>query len=220
MSKLKRFESEYDWPDVEYPFATRYIGKFEKNNKISVNILAVEGERIYILRKLKYDYRNVNLMLITGENSFPDEMWKHNRKHYIAIKSLSRLLTKANTKHNGNQHHCTNCLHRFPMEISKNEHESYCVCNKPVRVEMPMRRPWVRYSKGQYQFKVPFAMYVDFESLLTKLTVKDSGMGASCIVNVHEPSGWCVKSEFEYGEVKDPIKMYRGKDYVEKFANI
>ena len=119
VNKLKRFESEYDWTDIEYPFTTRYIGKFEKNNKILVNILAGEGERIYILRKSKYDYRNVNLMLITGENSFPDEMWKHNRKHYVAIKSLSRLLTKANTKHNGNQHHCTNCLHGFPMEISK-----------------------------------------------------------------------------------------------------
>ena len=148
VSKLKRFESEYDWTDIEYPFATRHIGKFEKNNKILVNILAVEGERIYILRKSKYDYRNVNLMLITGENSFPDEMWKHIRKHYVAIKSLSRLLTKANTKHNGNQHHCTNCLHGFPRNISKNKHESYCVRNELVRVEMPTCRPWVRTPKA------------------------------------------------------------------------
>ena len=47
--------------------------------------------------------------------------------------------------------------------------------------------------------------------------MKESGMGATCIVNVHEPSGWCVKSEFAYGEVKDPIKMYRG-NCVEKFC--
>ena len=40
-------------------------------------------------------------------------------------------------------------------------------------------------------------MYADFESLLTEPTVKESGMGATCIVHVHEPSGWCVKSEFE-----------------------
>ena len=61
-------------------------------------------------------------------------------------------------------------------------------------------------------------MYADFESLLIEPTVKESGMGAMCIVNVHEPSGWCVKSEFAYGEVKDLIKMYRGKDCVEKFC--
>ena len=30
-------------------------------------------------------------------------------------------------------------------------------------------------------------MYVDFESSLTKPTVKESGMGATRIVNVHEP---------------------------------
>ena len=38
--------------------------------------------------------------------------------------------------------------------------------NGAVRIEMPMRKPYVRYSKGQYQLKVPFAMYANFESLL------------------------------------------------------
>ena len=38
-------------------------------------------------------------------------------------------------------------------------------------------------------------------------------------VNQHIPSGWCVYSKFSYGEVKDPLKLYRGKDCVEKFCN-
>ena len=37
-------------------------------------------------------------------------------------------------------------------------------------------------------------------------------------MNMHEPSGWCVKSEFVHGEVSNPIKVYRGKDCVEKFC--
>ena len=37
-------------------------------------------------------------------------------------------------------------------------------------------------------------------------------------MNMCEPSGWCVKSEFVHGEVSNPIKVYRGKDYVEKFC--
>ena len=32
------------------------------------------------------------------------------------------------------------------------------------------------------------------------------------------PSGWCVQAEFAYGEVKDPLKLYRGKDCVRKFC--
>ena len=38
-------------------------------------------------------------------------------------------------------------------------------------------------------------------------------------INVHVPSGWCVRSEFAYGEVKDPLKLYRGKDCVKKFCD-
>ena len=95
ISKLRKFEEEYNWIDVEFPFAIRSIDKFERKNEISVNILAVESRRIFICRNSDYRYeRVVNLMIITGENSFPDQEEKFNRKHYIAIKSLSRLLAK------------------------------------------------------------------------------------------------------------------------------
>ena len=36
-------------------------------------------------------------------------------------------------------------------------------------------------------------------------------------INTHVPSGWCVHSTFAYGDVPDSLKMYRGKDCVEKF---
>ena len=123
-------------------------------------------------------------MLINGENSFKYHPDKHARKHYIAVKSLSRLLVKKNTKHESVQCHCMNCLHGFPSEISRDNHESYCKANDAVRIKMPTRKPYIRYSKGQYQLKVPFAMYVDFESLLVKPSNEEGG-----IVNMHEPSG-------------------------------
>ena len=47
-SKLRKFEEEYDWSDVEFPFVIRSIDKFEDNNEISVNILAVEDRRVFI----------------------------------------------------------------------------------------------------------------------------------------------------------------------------
>ena len=81
---------------------------------------------------------------------------------------------------------------------------------------MPMRKPYVKYSKGRYQLKVPFVMYADFKSLLTKPSEEEKKRG---IVNVHEPSGWCNKFEFAYGEVDNPIKMYRGRTALRNFAN-
>ena len=144
-------------------------------------------KRIFILRKSTRNYRRVvNLMLITGKNSFPDEPGKHSRKHYIAIKLLSRLLTVKNSKHKEAQYHCTNCLHGFPTEVSRDKHESSCVANDAVRIEIPSWNPYVRYSKGKYQLKVPFTMYADLESLLVKPSKEEKERG---IVNVDEPSG-------------------------------
>ena len=37
-------------------------------------------------------------------------------------------------------------------------------------------------------------------------------------INTHVPSGWCVHSTFAYRDVSDPLKMYQGKDCVEKFV--
>ena len=50
---------------------------------------------------------------------------------------------------------------------------------------------------------------------MTKTSEEEEKRG---IVNIHKPSGWCVKSEFAYGEVDNPIKMYRGKDCIEEFC--
>ena len=37
--------------------------------------------------------------------------------------------------------------------------------------------------------------------------------------NNHVPSGWCVRREFAYGKVENPLKLYRGKDCVKKFCD-
>ena len=91
ISKLKRFEKDFDWSGIEFPVSVKDIKKFEFRNQISINLLAIEGEQIYICRKGGNYERIINLMLITGNN----------RKHYVAIKSLSRLLSGQNTKHKG-----------------------------------------------------------------------------------------------------------------------
>ena len=85
---------------------------------------------------------------------------------------------------------------------------------------MPHKRPIVEYSDGQFQFKVPFIMYADFESILELIQGPGNNPRISTTrgINVHVPSGWCVRSKFAYGEVKDPLNLYRGKDCVRKFC--
>ena len=38
-------------------------------------------------------------------------------------------------------------------------------------------------------------------------------------VDNHVPSGWCIQSEFSYKEVKNPLRLYRGKYCIRKFCD-
>ena len=110
VSKLRRYERDFDWSGLEFPVSFKDINKFERNNEIGVNILAIENKKTYICRKGRDYNRIANLMLIT-------DVENPNKKHYVAVKSLSRLLSKQNSKHKEAQHFCTNCLNGFESEI-------------------------------------------------------------------------------------------------------
>ena len=85
---------------------------------------------------------------------------------------------------------------------------------------MSHKRPIVEYSDGQFQFKVPFIMYADFESILEPIQGPGNNPSISLMrgVNEHKPSGWCIYSKFAYGSVTNPLKEYRGKNCISKFC--
>ena len=51
VSKLRRYENEFDWSEISYPVSTKDISKFETRNRIGVNVLALNGKTPYICRK-------------------------------------------------------------------------------------------------------------------------------------------------------------------------
>ena len=124
-----------------------------------------------------------------------------------------------NSKHKESQHFCTNCLQGFSDIKSRDDHYTYGRSNESVRIEMPTKNPIVEYSNGQHQFKVPFIMYTDLESILEPIQGASNNPNQSSTrgVNVHTPSGWCLHSKFAYGNVEKPTTQYRGSDCVEKF---
>ena len=139
ISKLRRYEDDFDWDGIKFPASIRDIKRFESRNEITINILALEDKKVYICRKGKEYDRVANLMLITDQS----------RKHYVAIKSLKRLLSRQNSKHKESQHFCINCLQGFAERKSRDEHYVYCRSNEAVRIEMPNKKPIVQYSDGQ-----------------------------------------------------------------------
>ena len=212
VSNLKKFADNYDWSRLEFPFAINKIGIFEKKNDISVTVLALKGQEIYITRKSEHKAsKNIKLLFITDGNS----------RHYTAIKSLSRLLGSRNTRHAHKQYFCLYCLQGFHSELSRDKHYEYCKDNKAVKIEMPKPGSFVEFHNGQNQFKVPFTMYADFEVILRPVHGPSPSPNEPYTkkVNRHIPSGFCVYSKFAYGEIKDPLKLYRGKDCVQVFCD-
>ena len=204
-----KFKDNYDWSRLEFPVSIKDIGKFETRNDISVNILAGEGRDIYIHRKGRGMSREINLLIVSEDGI----------QHYTTIKSLSRLLSSKNSNTKCKQHFCMNCLQGFTQELSRDQHQAYCKDNESVRVEMPKQGSTVEFKDGQNQFRVPYIMYVGFESILEPMEPGSPNQPYTNEVNQHMPSGWCVYSKFAYGDVDDLLRTYRGKDCIETFCS-
>ena len=214
VSNLRKFIDNYDWSGLEFQVSIKDIGKFETNNNISVNVLAVEGRDIYIHRKGWRVGREINLLMVSE-----DGIW-----HCTAIKSLSRLLSSKNSNTKHKQHFCMNCLQGFTQELSRDQHQVYWKDNESVsvRVEMPKQGSSIEFKDGRNQFRVPYITYADFESILELMgpvEPRSLNQPDTNEVNQHTPSGWCVYSKFAYGDLDNPLRLYRGKDCIETFCN-
>ena len=108
ISKLQHYEDQYNWNAIKFPLAIQKIGKFEKKNPgIAVNVLFNKKESIYTACRSDLNGRcckQVNLlMIVEGAN-----------RHYIAIKNISRLLSKLNNgKKNRAYYFCKKYLNNF-----------------------------------------------------------------------------------------------------------
>ena len=153
------------------------------------------------------------------------------KRHYTTIKSISRLLSKLNGKTKRAYYYCMNCLNGFHTGSARNKYYEYCSSNGHVKVNMPSEEEkWLKFHDGQYQFMLPFILYADSESILKPVneryrdrmnTMKAERKGKASYmekINRHVPSGWCVHSTFAYGDLPNPLKLYQGKDCVEKFV--
>ena len=196
MPNLRKFTDNYDWSGLEFPVAINKIGVFERKNDVSITILALKGPEVYIARKSECKFsKNVNLLLIADGNC----------RHYMVIKSLSRLLGSRNSKHAHKQHFCLNCLQGFHSEGSRDKHYEYCKDNEVVKIEMPEPGSFMEFHDGQYQAKVPFTMYIDFEAILRPVHGSSSNPNERYTkeINRHIPSSFCVCSKCAHGPVEN-----------------
>ena len=104
----------------------------------------------------------VNLLMITDRT---------NNWHYLAVKSISGLMRRITSDHNGD-FHCLNCFHPYTTEKKHKKNESTCKDHDFCYVKMPDEdKKILKYNPGEKSIRVPHIIYVDLECLLEKKTL-------------------------------------------------
>ena len=157
ISKIKPFIEEYNWKNIDFPSTSKDWKKFELNNEIALNILYIphDTKKIEIAYKSKYNLTRekqiILLMISNGEN------W-----HYLAVKSLSGLLTGITSNHK-EDFYCLNCFHSYRTKNKLEAHKKVGKNRDYCCVEMPTKdNNTIKYNHGEKYIKLPFVVLRGF----------------------------------------------------------
>ena len=103
LSKYTAHESELNWDGLTFPVTLQQIPKFEKRNKVSINVYGWDkSDKPYLLQKSKIGEaeKHVDLLLLEeGANS-----------HYCWIKNFSRFARQPSDHKHCAKHYCHYCM--------------------------------------------------------------------------------------------------------------
>ena len=217
ISKLEPFINNYNWDNIDFPAGHKEYSAFKKNNSdIAINILYVpyktqETRQAYISKHNKTRNTHANLLMITDGTG----NW-----HYLAIKSISGLLTGITWNHNGD-FYCLNCFQSYTTEKKLRKHEKVCENHDFCHLKMPDEdNKILKYVSGEKSLKVPFIIYADLECLFKKINTFQNNPDKSYTEKkaTHRPSGSSLVTCCSFDKSKNEQKYYRGKDCMKIFC--
>ena len=137
-------------------------------------------------------------------------------RHYLVVKSLSRLLRGITSNNNGD-FYCLNCFHSYRTKETLKKHEKVCKDHDYCYVKMPKEDQKIKYSLGEKSLKVPFTIIADLKCILLKTSSCQNNPGKSYTERKakHELSGysWIICCSFNAS--MNGRGYYRGKDSME-----
>ena len=213
ISKIKPFINKYNWNDINFP--KKDWNKFEVNNKnVALNILYVpfNTKKIEIAYKSKYnlirDNQIILLMISNGKN------W-----HYLAVKSLPRLLRGISSNHNSD-YYCLNCFQSYRTENKLNVRKKICENHEYCNIEMPSPNNIIKYNQREKSLELPFIIYADLECLLKKIDTcqNNPDLSSTTKINEHIPSGYSIYTNCSFDKSNNKLSYYRGEDCMKRFC--
>ena len=128
----------------------KMYSKPKKNLKLIIKMLLLILYMCLLINLNKYNLVRDNQMILLMISN--DENW-----HYLAVKSLSRLLRGITSKDS------------YRTENKLNAHKKICENNEYCNIEMPStNNKLIKYNQGDKSLKLPFIIYADLECLLKK----------------------------------------------------
>ena len=163
--KYQEYEHELNMSGIQYPVDIKNISKFEHQNNISINVYVYDDKKIFPLRitTMTVARHHVNLLYITADET----------SHYVLVKDLSRLISIQYNNHNNKHYLCQYCFYACNSEEVLKNHLEKCKLHGAERIKFPepddkKGRDKVKFTKTEYQLRLPFLIYADFENVLRK----------------------------------------------------
>ena len=148
-------------------------------------------------------------MISNGEN------W-----HYLAVKSLPRLLRGITNNHDGDCY-CLNCCRSYRTENKLNAHKKVYENHDYCNIEMPSNdNNLINYNKGEKSLKLPLIIYADLECLPEKISTcyNNPNLSSTTKINQHVPSGYSIFTNCSFDKSNNNLSHYRGEDCMKRFC--
>ena len=77
----------------------------------------------------------------------------------------------------------------------------------------------IKYNHGEKSMQVPFIIYADLECFLEKMStcINNPNESSTTKINKHTPLGYSIFTSCSFGESRNKLNYYRGKDCMKKF---
>ena len=228
---------QVDFSMVSFPASLQDVIKFEKANKISINIFGCtitktnkqDKASTYVIQKSNVGEqpRQIDLLLLTDADDTNVDQPPNN--HFCWIKNFSKLCgNPTRFNHGGRSHFCHYCLQGYYSAAKLLDHQQNgCQDITTCKPCMPRKEDaFTRFKNFEKQIKAPFAIYADFECLTKKVLTADHGLDGpdDSYTNAyqnHEPSGFTI---YVIGHKGHPCQFkpykYRGKGAVSEFIKV
>ena len=156
------FDNVFKNLKIEFPVKLKDIRRFERETNISISVFTFNENKSIVPLQPCENKKETDIDLFYFKEK--------EIEHYCLIKDLSRLVSSQKSKNSHKMNVCKMCLSHFYSKEKLVKHEECCRKYDCSMIVLPDKtNNTLEFTKFNQQQKVPFVIYADFESMLSKI---------------------------------------------------